>query len=153
MHRWFKNLAVFATVTVLAVFAASCGGSSEETTSAPESATTNPALPQQTSQSGNVNLSVTPADISKTATTWTFRIVLDSQGPELTEDLAAASVITDDAGKEFPAKGFDGNAPGGTHREGTLSFDAINPAPKSITLKIRGVGGIGERSFSWAVAE
>jgi len=90
-------------------------------------------------------------DIAADAKTWTFSITVDSKGAEISEDLAAAAVIVDDKGKEYPPTGYEGDGPGGTHRAGTLSFAPISPAPESITMKVRGVGGIGERSFSWAV--
>ena len=108
-------------------------------------------MPRQTSQSGEVEVGVAPAGLSETATTWSFAVCLDSQGTELNEDLIAAAVLVDDGGRQYKPVGYEGDPPGGTHREGTLMFDPISPAPKTVTLKLRGVGGIGERSFSWTM--
>ena len=153
MQRLLKTLLFVATVTLLAAFAASCGSSGQGTTTTETAgAATDVVLPKQTSQSGKVNVAVMPGNIAADARIWTFKVTIDSQGPDLSEDLAAAAVIVDDSGKEYPSSGFEGDGPGSKHREGTLSFAAISPAPKAITMKIRGVGGIGERSFSWAVA-
>jgi len=33
-----------------------------------------------------------------------------------------------------------------------LVFKPMGPLPASITLKIRGVGGVAERSFVWSLA-
>lgn len=151
MQRVWKILVFVATVTVLAAFTASCGGNGGETTTETAAAGNAVTLPKQTSQSGDIDVSVTPGDIAADAKTWTFSITVDSKGAEITEDLAAAAVIVDDKGKEYPATGYEGDGPGGTHRAGTLSFAPITPAPESITMKVRGVGGIGERSFSWSV--
>lgn len=153
MKRLLKTVLFVATMTVVAMLAASCG-SSDSGTAATETAAgsmNNVPLPQQKSQSGDVAVVVMPGNLAADATTWTFKVTLDSQGADLSEDLATAAVIVDDSGKEYPASGYEGDGPGGKHREGTLSFAAITPPPNSITMKIRGVGGIGERSFSWSV--
>lgn len=139
------------TVTVLAIFAASCGSNGGETTTETAGALNDVTLPRQTSQSGDVGVAVMPGNIAADAQTWTFKVTIDSKGAELSEDLAAAAVIVDVSGKEYPSTGYEGDGPGGNHREGTLSFAPISPAPNVVTMKIRGVGGVGERSFSWAV--
>ncbi|MHB0866813.1 MAG: hypothetical protein ACYC6B_00045 [Thermoleophilia bacterium] len=135
-----------------AVLAGACGGDDQKSATTAVTRTTGDSLPRQTSQSGEIEVGVTPAGLTATDATWDFNISVDSQGAELTEDLAAATVLlVDGSGKEYKALAFEGDPPGGIHREGTLKFDPVSPEPRSVTLKLRGVGGIGERSFSWTM--
>ncbi|MHB1390612.1 MAG: hypothetical protein ACYCXF_05160 [Thermoleophilia bacterium] len=144
---------VLGTVAALAVFAGACGGGDQKSDTAGDIATSasGALLPKQTSQSGEVEVAVAPTGLSAAAVTWDFKISIDSQGAELNEDLMSAAVLVDDSGREYMAVGYEGDPPGGTHREGIVKFAPISPEPKTVTLKLRGVGGIGERSFAWTM--
>jgi hypothetical protein len=108
------------------------------------------ALPAQTSREGAVTVKVTPLELSAQSAAWRFEVVFDTHVAELNHDVVAvASLIA--GGEQRQPVAWDGDKPGGHHRKGVLSFDAINPAPSSVTLTIRGVGGVPERRFNWTV--
>jgi len=80
-------------------------------------------------------------------------VTMDAQNGGLGEDMEQVAVILGTDGNEVGPTAWKGDGPGGLHRQGVLKFDPRKPMPKSITLKIRGVGGIGERSFSWMLGQ
>jgi hypothetical protein len=149
-YKRFKFLALLISACLITVIAAACG-TEEEAQREPEPEMMITDLPAQSSQSGQVTVSVTPRDLSPGASEWVFDITVDSHGPELSEDLAAAAVIVDETGAELAVSSYSGDGPGGHHRQGELHFQPLKPTPTSITLKVRGVAGVGERSFSWMV--
>lgn len=107
-------------------------------------------LPAQTSREGAVTVKVTPLELSAQSAAWRFEVVFDTHVAELNHDaMAVASLAA--GGKEQRPLAWDGDKPGGHHRKGVLRFDAVTPAPSSVTLKIRDVGGVPERRFSWTV--
>jgi hypothetical protein len=71
----------------------------------------------------------------------------------LTGDPAQFTVLIDSQGQVHAPLRWDGGPPGGHHRKGILRFKAVQPAPASVTLKIRGIGGVPERAFTWPVAD
>ena len=44
---------------------------------------------------------------------------------------------------------WEGDPPGGHHRKGVLKFDAVNPRPQDIELRITRAGEPKPRSFRW----
>jgi len=68
---------------------------------------------------------------------------------ELNHDLAAIAALIDAAGREQKPIGWEGDRPGGHHRKGVLTFRPLDPAPTTLTLKLRQVGPVPERSFTW----
>ena len=102
--------------------------------------------PQSTSQSG-VSLSVAPRDLAKPV--WEFEVSLNTHSQELSDDLVAASVLIADGGSKHKAKAWQGDPPGGHHRSGVLSFDAISPAPTNIELRIQRPGEAAPRVLRW----
>lgn len=103
----------------------------------------------QTSSEGAVIVTVLPKTVSESG--WEFEITLDTHSGALDEDMVAVAVLVDDAGKEYAPLAWEGDSPGGHHREGILKFEALAPKPETIKLVIRGVGGISERVFIWQV--
>jgi len=71
---------------------------------------------------------------------------------ELNHDLAAIAALIDAAGREQKPIGWEGDRPGGHHRKGVLTFRPLDPAPATLTLKLRQVGPVPERSFTWMLA-
>ena len=110
-----------------------------------------PELLPQTSDEGSVEVSVAPIDFSPAAQSWDFQIALNTHSEELDADMAKISILVGDDEREYAPLVWDGALPGGHHREGILKFKPISGNLKSITLKIRGVGGIAERSFEWTL--
>lgn len=101
----------------------------------------------KTDEQSAVTIIVTPIDISPQSKEWKFDIVMDTHSVELNQDLIKTAVLVDGRGKEYKPLNWEG-AVGGHHREGVLIFNQIIPAPKSIELKISGIGNV-VRSFAW----
>lgn len=106
-------------------------------------------LSPQTNNEGAVEVSVVPQNFSPTTQSWDFQIALNTHSEELDADMVEVSALVDEYGREYLPLSWDGAPPGGHHREGLLRFAPVSPRPKSIILKIRGVGSVAERSFRW----
>ncbi len=102
----------------------------------------------QTNSGGSVNVTVLPKNLSD-AGTWDFDVTFSTHSVELSEDVTQISALVGDDGREYAPISWDGDPPGGHHREGILKFEPIVPTPRSITLKIRKIDGVDERSFRW----
>lgn len=96
-----------------------------------------------------VMIKVTPVEPGLRAQTWKFQMVFDTHSGSLDDDLLTAVSLVDDEGNARRPISWEGPGPGGHHREGVLVFEAINPMPSYVELKIKNVGGIPERSFKW----
>lgn len=101
----------------------------------------------QTNNEGAVTIAVTLID----QIDWSFEVVMDTHSVELGEDLAQISILMDENGNEYKPIKWEGDPPGGHHRKGLLVFGEIKPAPKSIVLIIRQVGGVAEKKFEWVL--
>lgn len=102
-------------------------------------------LDAQTNNEGEVIIAVTPID----QINWSFEVVMNTHSAELNEDLTTVSILVDENGNEYKPVEWRGDPLGGHHRAGTLIFGEIAPAPKSIILIIRQIGGVVERKFEW----
>ena len=111
----------------------------------------NTPLQAKENNEGNVMVTVTPLSLSTTADAWRFEVRLNTHVAPLTEDLAAASVLSDGKGHDERPSAWQGDPPGGHHRKGILIFKPISPSAESVTLKIRQVGAVPERTFTWKV--
>lgn len=98
-----------------------------------------------------VTIKVTPVELGKDAQIWKFDIAFDTHSGSLDEDPLQIATLIDDKGSIYKPADWDGAGPGGHHREGILAFNAVNPIPQSVELKIKDVGGITERSFKWDI--
>jgi len=72
---------------------------------------------------------------------------MDTHSVELDQDLVETTVLVDDQNKEYKALRWEGPV-GGHHREGVLVFNALQPSPKSVGIKIKDLDGV-TRSFFW----
>ncbi len=95
---------------------------------------------------GPVTVTVTPIFSD---TKWNFNVALDTHSEELNTDLTKVSVIVTDDGREYLPINWEGDPPGGHHREGILSFNPIVPQPRFIELILKNIGGVEERKFLW----
>jgi Spy/CpxP family protein refolding chaperone len=86
------------------------------------------------------------------------RLKLDTHAVDLAQyQVDRHAVLRDSQGQEIQAAGFESNSGDAHHREGVLTFPGmrasgkplLNPEVKSITLILRGLGGIEERVFRW----
>lgn len=110
------------------------------------------AAETQTSNAGGVVVRVTPGRLAPGAATWDFQVVFETHTAQRAGDPAQFTVLLDPQGRTHAALRWDGDPPGGHHRKGVLRFMPIRPVPGSVTLKIRGVGGVPERAFTWSIA-
>ncbi|HEY4477615.1 MAG TPA: hypothetical protein VJB56_03205 [Candidatus Paceibacterota bacterium] len=98
-----------------------------------------------------VTIAVTPIELGKDAKTWKFDVAFTTHSGSLDDDPVKIASLIDNKGNTYQPKMWEGPGPGGHHREGVLIFDAMNPTPEYITLKIKNVGGITERLFKWDI--
>ncbi|OGH73758.1 MAG: hypothetical protein A3C90_01155 [Candidatus Magasanikbacteria bacterium RIFCSPHIGHO2_02_FULL_51_14] len=100
---------------------------------------------------GDVDVTALPIDLSENAASWDFKITLETHSVELDDDLVLAASLIDEKRVEYQPTAWDGDPPGGHHREGLLQFMPLSPRPASLTLKLNGIGGEVERVFSWQI--
>lgn len=108
-------------------------------------------LAMKIDEQGPVSVSVTPPSILLGVGEWIFSTTLETHSWDLIEDIAAAASLVDDAGREYAAVRWDGDPPGGHHRQGALVFRPIVSSSKFIELRLRDMGGVALRRFSWEV--
>ena len=106
-------------------------------------------LAVRTSDAAGVQVVVTPQPAGSGAAGWGFEVVMDTHSKPLDTDLARNSVLTDDSGRGYAPVAWQGDPPGGHHRKGILLFPVPEGKPKTVELKITGIGGDSERLFQW----
>ncbi|KKQ45277.1 MAG: hypothetical protein US63_C0019G0008 [Candidatus Moranbacteria bacterium GW2011_GWC2_37_8] len=106
----------------------------------------------QENNEGLIKIKVVPkSSLNQEESQWKFEVILDSHALEIMNDMSKDSVLVDDKGNVYRSITWEGDAPGGHHREGILVFDSIAPKPNSITLQIKNVGDVENRDFSWKI--
>lgn len=103
----------------------------------------------QRSSAGGVTVAVTPQNLAASAKSWDFKVVLDTHSGDLNDDLVKTATLLDDKGERYVPVQWEGAGPGGHHREGTLKFNPIAPAPSAIELRVQRPGETAARSFRW----
>jgi hypothetical protein len=78
-----------------------------------------------------------------------FEVSMNTHSVDLSQDLTAVATLKDDQGREYKPWNWQGSSPGGHHRSGTLAFPALAVNAKSVTLIIRKIADVPERSFQW----
>ena len=104
-------------------------------------------LSPRTNTQDGVTIKATPRAVS--ASTWEFKIVFDTHSQALTDDLGKTAKLVGDGGASYAPAAWHGDAPGGHHREGTLRFDGVAPAPAYLELHIQRAGEKNPRIFRW----
>lgn len=112
-----------------------------------EQSTTKQTWETKTEEQESVTVVVTPLDLSPNSKEWKFDVGMNTHSVELDQDMTKIVVLVDDQSKEYKPISWDGPV-GGHHREGVLIFNQITPNPKSVELKISGIGDV-VRSFTW----
>lgn len=106
-------------------------------------------LAQQSNRAGGVSISIEPTDVSAAATSWQFKVALDTHSGALDDDLARSAILVDAAGKQYAALGWNGDPAGGHHRSGVLRFKPLSPQPEVLELRISRSGEAAARTFRW----
>ena len=109
-------------------------------------------LASRENDEGQVMVTVVPLALSKTANAWRFEVRLSTHVAPITQDMAVVATLSDGNGHEERPSAWAGDPPGGHHRKGVLVFKPVSPTPSSVTLHIRQVGGVRDRSFTWDLA-
>ena len=123
-------IAAAVGVAVVAIVIASVGGSSGD-----EPRAGGAGFVERTVQAGDIEVRLKPEQIDATGAA--LEVVLDTHDTELDMDLAAGAAL-EIGGRAWPTLAWEGDGPGGHHREGRLRFDAAGPADGEVTLRLDG---------------
>lgn len=114
-----------------------------------QSTSSQQALKTKADEQANVTVVVTPKDVSSQSAKWTFDVGMNTHSVELDQDMTKIAVLIDDQGKGYAPTDWDGPV-GGHHREGILTFNRPDPLPRTIRIKISGIGDV-TRTFNWDI--
>lgn len=109
------------------------------------------SLAAQKSERAGLTVTVSPGDLGPAAKVWDFNVVFDTHSQELTDDVAASSVLVDGRGNELKPLAWKGSGPGGHHRAGVLTFKPIEPRPQAIELRIQRSSEAKPHLFRWTL--
>jgi hypothetical protein len=129
-------------VATFAISFAACGGG-DDTSNATVG---RKRLATRSAGVGSVDVRASPLQVSDRAAA--FKISLDTHSGDLGIDLKKAATLTVN-GTDWPIASFDGDGPGGHHREGTLSFRAAGAPQGEMRLRIEGLDRPAE--FTWSL--
>ena len=115
----FIALAIVGLVVGGGLLLATRGGDDGE-----PAAADNSGLEVRTLSAGDIDIRIEPRQLDDRGAA--FAVILDTHSTELSMDVAAAEFEVD--GTSWLVAGWDGDGPGGHHREGELRFDAAGPA-------------------------
>ena len=118
------GVVIAAAAAAVAIAIASAGGSAREDGA--------DAFATRTVQAGGVEVVLQPKRIDASGAE--VEVVLDTHDTELDMDLASAVLAV--GGQAWPTLEWEGDGPGGHHREGRLRFDAAGPAAGTVTLRL-----------------
>lgn len=148
----YKNIFIICLIVILVVFVVySFVSNTSQNNKITTQLQPQNSLTTQKNSEGSVTVKITPENISKDKKTWQFQVILDTHTGSLDENLTKSAELTDEKRNKLLPLSWDGDPPGGHHREGVLTFPAFQERPQSVTLILRAVGGISERKFSWNV--
>ena len=135
------------------------GGTEGHVQSAQGAAGTSQPLTREDTQGGvTVSATLLTPDKPRPDGTLAVQVKLDTHTVDLDPyALEKLAVLRDGQGREVPALRLESPSGSGHHREGVLSFPAIDaggkplvsPEATAVTLIVRGIGGIPERVFQW----
>lgn len=96
----------------------------------------NISYPVQKKTAGAVDISVSVVQLVPNQQPQ-FEIKFDTHSQELVSEIDKVSKLTDDKGNTYATSSWNGSAPGGHHREGTLTFtDKLPSQIKKVTLNL-----------------
>lgn len=103
-------------------------------------------LTAQTNSAAGVTVTATPRALAGGA--WEFDVAINTHSQDLKDDLAKSATLVA-GGKTISPATWQGDPPGGHHRKGVLKFNAVDPRPQEIELRIARPGEASPRSFRW----
>lgn len=106
-------------------------------------------MPQENS-GGEVDVKVTPL-VLKVGEKPQFRLEFNTHSVELDFDVIKVVSLATDRGPLSGEISWDGNPPGGHHREGILTFSSTLKSTSSVNLILRDISGIPKREFTWQI--
>ena len=155
MKKW-----IIIVLALLGLILAACSSpivstpapvSNSSTSVAPAAAPASENL-TQTNDQAMVTVAVTPLNLSdKSAATLDFDIALNTHSVDLGYDLTQIATLSNNAGEQVQPTKWNGPTGGGHHRAGTLSFPQLKQRGQSLTLTLRGIADVPERTFTWKV--
>jgi hypothetical protein len=104
---------------------------------------------EQANNEGAVTIAVVPIGDLNQEGTLNFAVTLSTHSVELRQDLVEVSYLVDGEGNQYKPIAWEGDPPGGHHREGILSFNAVAAQLQTFKIVIRDIEGIPERVFVW----
>jgi hypothetical protein len=108
-------------------------------------------LAMKENKEGPVRVAVAPQSVSGDA--WRFAVQFNTHVMPISQDMMTVASLSDGGGAGEKPMAWEGDPPGGHHRRGVLVFKPIEPMPAAITLHIREVGGIADRTFTWTLTK
>lgn len=103
----------------------------------------------RTNEANAVGVQIVPRNLyDADAGTLEFEVAFNTHSVDLNYDFATLAVLRSDAGDEVAALKWDGPI-GGHHVFGVLSFPALKSRGQTITLVLRGIADVPERTFEW----
>lgn len=109
------------------------------------------AFSTKTLTDGTVTYKVTPKNLTSSAPTWDFDISLDTHTGSLDQDLVNLVRLVDDKGNEYQATKWEGDPPGGHHREGLLKFFPVILRPAIIEIDIQTTTNPETNRLRWEI--
>jgi hypothetical protein len=106
----------------------------------------------QSNNANSVRVDVVPVQLNSGKQA-KCEIRMNTHSVPLDYDMAAVSLLKDDQGREYRASVWNGSPAVGHHRSGVLEFPAIGKDAKSITLYIKNIAGVPERTFEWKLEQ
>lgn len=135
-------LSAIAAFTILAVWTIASGKRATVPAEAPS--------PVETKEQagGNVTVTITPQELTQ-GKPIVFQIVFDTHSVDLDFDVSQIAELRDEKGSTYGAPVWSGDPPGGHHRKGTLTFPKSIEKASNVTLTLKDISGIKERTFEW----
>lgn len=145
--KWLdiRNLSVAASVVAVAALASVFWLLPAPMVSAQSPNGALSGLAIQSDSQATIQVDVTP-QISASQTAFSIQLTTHSGSMDFSVEQIAS--LSDSTGKTYFPIQWDGSPPGGHHRSGTLLFGPVSPGAQTITLSLKGIGGI-DRVFSW----
>jgi hypothetical protein len=78
-----------------------------------------------------------------------FEVRMNTHSVNLGQDMVAVAVFKDDQGREYRPVNWQGSPSGGHHRSGILEFPTLEGNPNRVTLVIKNIANVPERTFEW----